>query len=92
MNCKPNDLAMIIKSMAGNEGKIVTCIRLVDDQFNYGPSYGPIWETDTILLTVGMHTKTYKASHSHVPDAWLRPIKGLDELEDIDQKELELVR
>lgn len=30
MNCKPGDLAVIVRSYAGNEGKIVRCIRLVD--------------------------------------------------------------
>jgi hypothetical protein len=28
MNCKPGDLAIIVKSLAGNEGKIVRCVRL----------------------------------------------------------------
>ena len=28
MNCKPGELAVIVKSMAGNEGKIVRCLRL----------------------------------------------------------------
>lgn len=28
MNCKPGDLAVIVRSMAGNEGRIVQCIRL----------------------------------------------------------------
>jgi hypothetical protein len=27
MNCKPNDLAIFVRSMAGNEGRVVTCIR-----------------------------------------------------------------
>lgn len=26
MNCKAGDLALIVKSMAGNEGKVVTCL------------------------------------------------------------------
>jgi hypothetical protein len=28
MNCKPGDMAIVIRSLAGNGGKIVRCIRL----------------------------------------------------------------
>jgi hypothetical protein len=29
VNCKPGDLAVMVRSMAGNEGKIVRCIRVI---------------------------------------------------------------
>ena len=35
MNCKPGDLAVIVRSIAGNEGRIVRCLEFVgpgDDQ------------------------------------------------------------
>ena len=31
LNCKQGDLAIVIRSHAGNEGKIVTCVRLTTD-------------------------------------------------------------
>ena len=32
MNCKPGDLAVIVKSSYGNAGKVVRCIRLHDSK------------------------------------------------------------
>lgn len=29
MNCKPGDLAVVIRSEAGNEGRIVRCVKLI---------------------------------------------------------------
>ena len=29
MNCKPGDLALIVRSKAGNEGRLVECLELV---------------------------------------------------------------
>ena len=41
LNCKQGDLAVIVRSMAGNEGKIVQCPRLVFDPWHYFD--GPRW-------------------------------------------------
>ena len=32
MNCKQGDLAVIVRSLAGNEGKIVRCVQLLGQQ------------------------------------------------------------
>jgi hypothetical protein len=37
MNCKPGDLAIIVRSTCGNEGRIVRCIRLL----GFLPSIAP---------------------------------------------------
>lgn len=70
MNCKQGDLAIIVKSYAGNEGKIVRCLRYV------GKVEGWIgrdrWETDTqIIGEFGSVTNT-------VNDSYLRPIRDSD--------------
>ena len=44
LNCKQGDLAVIVRSMAGNEGKIVRCLRLVFDPSHYFD--GPRWLID----------------------------------------------
>lgn len=47
MNCKPGDLAVAIKSEAGNEGRIMTCIRFLGSVRGYfGDDY---WEVDRSL-------------------------------------------
>lgn len=47
MNCKPGDLAVIIRSEAGNEGKILRVIRFVGEVPGWVGS--DRWETDTLV-------------------------------------------
>lgn len=57
MNCKPGDLAVVIRSWAGNEGRVVQCIELdawksnIPGQFPDGRSSPPepIWVIDRPL-------------------------------------------
>lgn len=87
LNCWPGCRAIIIKSMAGNEGKIVTCVRLRPAGWdNTFESNGVRWEVDRPLLcTFG----TVDALPS-VPDAWLRPLPPDHEVKAFDAvKELE---
>ena len=74
MNCKPGDLAVIVRSFAGNEGKIVRCIEVVQSHDFSGLSVlgGPRWLIDrpVPLLLCGF-TRT-------VADAALRPIRPND--------------
>jgi hypothetical protein len=51
MNCKPGDMAIIIRSRSGiNTGKVVTCLRIADAvQNNLTPSAGPWWEIDRTI-------------------------------------------
>lgn len=69
LRCKPGQLAMIIKSSVGNEGKVVRCLRLrPHSEFNFPTEFGPVWEVDTLLLT--SHGNWVPAMY----DAWLMPL------------------
>lgn len=70
MRCEPGDLAIVVKSNAGNEGKIVTCLKFVGKVPGfYGEDY---WETDTI--TVGDRG----VANPYLRDSYLRPLRGSD--------------
>jgi len=83
MNCKQGDLAIVVRSKAGNEGKICTCLKL------HPPGYdgmnlfcGPIWETDIKLNTVWNDDGSTAPVGRCIPDENLRPIRdnpGQDE-------------
>jgi hypothetical protein len=53
MNCKPGDLAVFVRSAAGNVGKIVRCLRLATsaeiEAKNHIPDMGPVWIIDREL-------------------------------------------
>jgi hypothetical protein len=82
MNCKPGDLAVVVRSMAGNEGKIVRCVELVGDHKFNEPNgvvvtFSNTWRIDPPLIGWrGLQSK-------HAPDEVLRPIRdnnGEDEM------------
>ena len=83
MNCKQGDLAVIARSTAGNEGKVLTCLRLATsaqvfaEGFTCGDWLGIVWETDASLAdSWGNGTSLY-------PDCRLRPLRdseGEDEM------------
>jgi len=82
MNVKQGDLAIIIKSLAGNEGRIVSVVKFLGaGQGLYGfpgvPS--PVWIVTSIspIRNIG----GWLAPSGVVPDAWLRPVSGLKEVE-----------
>lgn len=84
MNCKKGDLAVIVRSMAGNEGRIVQCLRIATDaELSEANIYTglphPFWVTDKQLpcaFSFGGHSSG--VSHAFIPDAWLRPIRDSD--------------
>lgn len=54
MNCKPGDLAVLVKSFVNNEGRIFRCIRLASERevkANCFWVYPNAWVIDTPLLT-----------------------------------------
>jgi hypothetical protein len=54
MNCRPGDLAIIVKSMAGNEGKIVRCVRLATREEAMSARFGKypiVWVLEAPLRT-----------------------------------------
>lgn len=77
MNCKPGDLAVIVRSEMGNEGKLLTCIALHPAGYdNAAPWLGPMWETDRNDITCANMIDVPIRNNSLVPDAFLRPIRG----------------
>lgn len=87
MNCKPGDLAVVVRSSAGNEGKCVRCVRLFPaieflSRENILVVRSNVWEIDTALPSWDGGTTAY------VPDAWLRPIRdpGDDAVDEVLQR------
>ena len=89
MNCKPGDLAVIIKTdYPVNLGKIVQCLEHVIDfegedawvcVTSGSPCFGIDWTTNEERFD----------RITECPDAWLRPIRGNEEPTE-ETKELEL--
>jgi hypothetical protein len=81
LNCKQGDLAVIVRSRYGNEGKVLTCLRLASfAEVNAERLViwkGSVWVTDaTIDCNDGTTTRLY-------PDERLRPLRdgeGEDEM------------
>lgn len=72
MNCKPGDIAVIVRSAAGNEGAIVTCIELIPRPVWFMDSMpGPTWRVDKVLRGVIFPTDV-------VADCQLRPLRDSD--------------
>lgn len=81
MNCKPGDLAVVIKSVTGaNLGRIVRCVELLPAarvEFPDGIHVMPAWR-------LGERVQGWRADPrgALAPDTWLRPIcdnDGADE-------------
>lgn len=76
MNCKPGDLAFMVRSQAGNEGRIVLCIRLSPFDGLIAPggvsNKGDVWEIEPPM-------RAWDGSMtSHALDRNLRPIRPGD--------------
>jgi hypothetical protein len=86
MNVKQGDLAIIIKSLAGNEGQIVSVVRPIIGRHirNDYNLIGPFWQVTKPgkILNVAGKMVIYGA----IPDAWLRPVSGLPEINKIDSE------
>jgi hypothetical protein len=80
MNCKPNELAFVVRSRNGNEGKLVTTVRWIGEYtFLGGASRSDTWlcrcEQDMATLC-GQHWR--KGELHHISDSHLRPIRPGD--------------
>lgn len=76
MNCKQGDLAVIVRSYAGNEGKIVRCLRLLKGAVQRAPDgslhCGDAWEVDCLL-------KGCRGKYGRIiMDEQMRPIRDND--------------
>jgi hypothetical protein len=80
MNCKPGDLAVIVRSMAGNEGVVVSIVGPAHEELpgflgclSRIPECGHLWHcraTRPIPADIGTSDSEFA-----FPDAWLRPIR-----------------
>ena len=75
MNCKQGDLAIVVRSYAGNEGKIVTCVKYLGPTVFRNPKNVHVsldaWEVD-IDINGWDGTTTIKT----FPDCYLKPLRG----------------
>jgi len=80
---KAGELGIIVRSMAGNEGLIFTCLRVIDSFEFEELGFCRSVEIDRVLI--GKKGRPV----SHVPIAWVRPIRdtgGADEVNAIAQR------
>lgn len=74
MNCKQGDLAVFVRSTAGNEGKIVTCVEFLGPRRLKWPDNvvrkSPCWKIDRLLIGCKGDLTDI------VADEFLRPIRG----------------
>lgn len=77
MNCKPGDLAYLVKAMRDeNVGRVVEVLYRIEDDL----LMGPMWKT---RACVRLPTTTYGGTPNGMrttadcPDWWLRPISGV---------------
>lgn len=75
MNCKPGDLAIVIRSptFKENVGKMVRCIS-INDHF-VDPKNGAVWNVDR-ELTWFRYSTAGPATLCCAPDSVLMPIRG----------------
>lgn len=89
MNCRPGDLAVIVASHPDNTeniGKLVMVLRRTARQ---GEAAGCDWLVRTCggdLVGGGRATWTGKSDLAFSPDAWLRPIRGIREPEQVEHE------
>lgn len=69
MNCKQGDLAVIVRSASGNEGKIVRCVKFAGVVRFYPYGKYPSWEVDPPVPSI------FTGTTDCIPDAELRPIR-----------------
>lgn len=74
MNCKPGDLAIIVRSEFGNSGKIVTCLRLA----SYAEVPADMQWRDFPVWIVDRNIPGTCSSGPHIWDDYLRPIRPND--------------
>ena len=76
MNCKQGDLAVIVRSSAGNEYKIVRCLRFIPRLLQLGRNgrvmETPCWEIDTPLRGF------LGTIDCFISDSQLRPLRDSD--------------
>ena len=77
MNCKPGDLAVVVKSWAGNEGRIVRVIRLCQETSkNHNIDSRGILTAPEPYWVIDQALPDFKGTlHKTFADSQLRPIR-----------------
>lgn len=75
LRCKPGDLAFIVRSYCGNEGKIVRVVKLVGErllEFQDGriERFHDCWQVDPPMMSWNGRTA------DKIADCCLRPLRG----------------
>lgn len=87
MNCSQGDMCLIIRSRAGNEGRVVSCVKFVGTipdikvcNFTIGFEHEDYWEVDQYVNGQAGKGKV-QFTMKHVRDSYMIPIgkKSLDE-------------
>jgi hypothetical protein len=76
MNCKQGDLAILVRSNAGNEGKLFRCAVWLGSD-HYGPAaINDVWHAVTLQRVTSDVGSVYEAGDLvKVSDSQLRPIR-----------------
>ena len=83
MRCKPGDLAEIVRSLCGNEGRRVVVERIARPSENLDAIFtfrgcGALWVVQPLQPLRCIYpddTYAFDMKRSAFPDAWLRPIR-----------------
>lgn len=90
LNCKQGDLAIIVKSTCGNEGKIVRCLELLHTAHvpdtngrlhKHADGVHPMWRIDRPITFANIFDST---QIMYCSDSVLRPLRG-----DLDDETIE---
>lgn len=73
MNCKAGDLAIIVRSFAGNEGSIVRCVEYVGVRSFKIVGDQPTWKIDRKIKTMSGYMSDLAC------DEFLKPIRDSDD-------------
>ena len=94
MNCKQGDMAVVVRSSAGNEGRVVTCLEYVGSlgiiEINGEPHYmasSDYWRVDRDLNLAKRDGRLFLDHAPFIPDSFLMPISGYKEPMVIEEEE-----
>lgn len=85
MNCKPGDLAIMIRTLLPeNIGKIVEVLEPLGDDAGLGFRWKvKILSPCRTMSVIDFQSISYGMTTGGVPDAWLRPVSGLPITDDV---------
>ena len=84
MNCRQGDIAMIIYSLADNEGKVVICLEFVGRRIPHRSSGAEdFWRVDTPIRCLTEKGKPSLEFSPYVSDSCLRPMRPTGEIDEM---------